>query len=94
MIPLQIIFEIWPISGIFDLGWPLVTSWPLFWKADVKSVILICNLPTFNELWNLTLTGPKFEIWPQTNFFLKKKIWRLTDHFELLFLKIGAIHEF
>ena len=105
--PLSMTLEIWPIFGIFDLGWPLLTSWslflkswrqerhfdihfihfrwllkydlfsefltsgdlcwprdPFFWKADVKRVILIYNLPTFNDFWNLTLNDPKFEIWP------------------------------
>ena len=26
-------FEIWPIFGIFDLRWPLFTSWPVFLKS-------------------------------------------------------------
>ena len=54
-------FEIWPFLGIFDLGWPFLNSgdlwWPrdpFFWKADVTSVILIYDLPTLNEVWNLT----------------------------------------
>ena len=83
-------FEIWPIFGVFDLGRPhkQVTSWPLFWKADVRSVILIYNLPTFSELWNLSLNDPKFEIWPQSKIFQLKKFWRLTDHFELSLVKI------
>ena len=45
---------------IFDLG---------FFKAHVKSLILIINLPTFNELRNLTPNDPRFEIWPQTKIF-------------------------
>ena len=43
--------------------WPRVTpgtSRPLFWEADVKSVILIFILATFNELRNLTLNDLKF----------------------------------
>ena len=57
---------------IFDLGWPRVTSRPLFWNSDVKSVILIYNLPTFNVLRNLTLNEPKFVIWPQTQIFFTR----------------------
>ena len=107
--PLSITFEVWPIFGIFDLGWPLLTSfhlflkslrqerqfdiyfiifyqsskfdlfwgfltsgdlfWPrvtFFQKADAETVILIYSLPIFNEVRNLTLNDPKFEIWPQT----------------------------
>ena len=26
-------FEIWPFWEIFDLGWPFLTSWPLFLKS-------------------------------------------------------------
>ena len=58
---------------IFDLGWPLVTSRPLFWNSDVKCVILIYNLPTFNVLPNLTLNKPKFVIWPRNQSFLNEK---------------------
>ena len=50
-----------------DLGWPRE---PIFWKAYVKSVILIYNSPAFNEVRNLTLNDPKFVIWPQTQIFL------------------------
>ena len=49
-----------------DLCWPRD---PFFWKADAKSVILIYNLPTFNEFWNLTLNDPKFVIWLLTQIF-------------------------
>ena len=45
----------------FDLFSEFLTSgdlcWPrflFFWKAEVKSVILIYNLPIFNDFWNLT----------------------------------------
>ena len=83
-------FKIWPIFRIFDLGWPPMTSWLLFsWKADVKTVILIYNLPTFNELRNLTLNDPKFVIWPQTQIFSD-----FTDHFELLLVKINRMFDF
>ena len=64
--------KIWPIFQIFDLGWSRVTSWPLFWNSDVKSVLLIYDLPTFNVLWNLTLNEPKFVIWPQIQFFFNR----------------------
>ena len=69
--PLSINFEIWLIFQIFDLGWPLVTSWPRFLKADVKSIILMFILTTYNEFRNLTLNDPKFEIWPQGTQILK-----------------------
>ena len=59
--------------GIFDFGWPFMTSRRLFWKTDVKSVILIYNLPPFHEIRNLTLNDPKFEIWPQTKIFFTRK---------------------
>ena len=70
-------FEIRRIFRIFDLGWPL------FWKADFKRVILIYNLPIFNELWNFTLNDSKFEIRLQTKIFVLKLCLGLTDHFEL-----------
>ena len=106
--PLSMTFEIWPIFGNFDLGWPLLTSWPLFlkswrqerhfdipftyfqwflkfdlffefltscdlcwprdpffWKAYVKSVILIYHLLTFNDFWNLTYF---WNFWPRVTF--------------------------
>ena len=121
-------FEIWPFFRIFDLGWPLLTSWPLFlkswrqerhfnihfihfrwllkydlfsefltsgdlcwpcdpffWKADVKSVILIYNLPTFNDFWNLTLNDPKFEIWPLTQFFFTR------NHYQVLLIILSYL---
>ena len=55
-------FKICPFSEFLtsgDLCWPRD---PFFWKAYVKSAILIYTLPTSNVVWNLTpnLTfGPK-----------------------------------
>ena len=45
-----------------DLCWPRD---PFFWKADVKSVILIYHLLTFNEFWNLTYFR---NFWPRMTF--------------------------
>ena len=45
-----------------DLCWPRD---PFFWKAYVKSVILIYNLPTFNDFWKLTFFR---NFWPQVTF--------------------------
>ena len=77
--------KIWPIFQIFGLGWPRVTSWPLFWNSDVKSVLLIYDLPTFNVLWNLTLNEPKFVIWPQIQFFSIEIILRFHWSFWAIF---------
>ena len=49
-----------------DLLWPRDTFCQ---KTYVKSVILIYNLPPFDEVRNLTLNDPKFVIWPQTQIF-------------------------
>ena len=57
------------VFEIFDIWWPRMTLPPLFWKADVKSVILTYNSSTFNELQNLTLNESKFVIWPWTKIF-------------------------
>ena len=76
--PLSKTFENWPFFGIFDLRWPLLTSWPLFWKAYVKSVILIYNFPSFNDFWNLTLNDPKFEIYPKPKIALLEIISKLN----------------
>ena len=72
----DIYFIIFYQSSKFDLFSKFLTSgdlcWPrdpFFWKADVKGVILIYNLPTFDDFWNLTLNDPKFVIWPQTKIF-------------------------
>ena len=53
-----ILIHFWP-------RWPLVTSRPLFWKADVKSVILIYNLSILKEVWNLTYFR---NFWPPLTF--------------------------
>ena len=68
----------------FDLSWP----WHyFFWQVEVKSVILIYNLPTFNEVRNFTQNEPSFEILPQMTpnpkfGFKWPQIWKLTpdDH--------------
>ena len=85
----------------FDLFWEFLTSGDLPWprdtfyqNADVKCVILIYNLPHFNEVRNLTLNKPKFVIWPQTQIFYKKLFWDFTDHLELLFVAIDSILNF
>ena len=44
-------FEICPFSWFLTTG---DLCWPLFWKAGAKSVILVFNLPSINDFWNLT----------------------------------------
>ena len=46
-----------------------LTHESFFWKADVKSVIFIYHLHTFNKVRNLTPNDPKFVIWPRTQIF-------------------------
>ena len=55
------IFKIWPILGFLTSS-DLAT---LFLIADVKSVILIYNLPTFNDFENLTYFR---NFWPRMTF--------------------------
>ena len=55
------IFRRFLTSG--DLVWP----WhQLLWKADAKSFILIYDLQTSRQFWNLTQNVPELVIWPQT----------------------------
>ena len=58
------------VLAIFDLVWPW---YQLLWKADAKSFILIYDLQTLLQFWNLTQNDPKFVIWPQTQNFLSGK---------------------
>ena len=53
--PLSITFEVSPIFGIFDLGWPLLTSFHLFFE----------KLTSRASVWYIFYhILSKFEIWP------------------------------
>ena len=68
-----------------------MTFEPPFWKAYVKSVIMIYNYLTFNELRNLTLNDSKFLIWPQNKIFYWKLFSDFIEKVELSFVKIDQI---
>ena len=55
-------FEIWPFLEIFDLEWPLMTSWHLLsesWRQERHFDILFTP---FNEVRKMTLNDPKFDL--------------------------------
>ena len=56
-----------------------------FWKVDGKSVILINNLPAFNQLRNLTLNEPKFLIASRTQIFRLEIIFKFRWSFWVIF---------
>ena len=66
-------FESWPIFGIFDLGWPLLTSWSLFLKSlrqerqfDIYFIIFYQS-SKFDLFWGFLTLGDLF--WPRLTFF-------------------------
>ena len=70
--PLSMTFEIWPIFRIFDLGWPLVTSWPPFFKSlrqegqfDIYFMIFYQS-SKFDLFWGFLTLSDLF--WPWVTF--------------------------
>ena len=91
--PISMTFEIWPIFEIFELGWPLLPSWPLFWKADIESVILIYHLSIFNDFWNLTYFQ---NFWPWVTFvdLLTPFFWKADVKSVILIYNLPNFNDF
>ena len=71
--PLAMTFEIWPIFGIFDLGWPLLTSWPLFLKSWRQERHFDIQFTTLQRLLKFDPKWPQiFNLTPNLNFFFWK----------------------
>ena len=83
---------VFKILTLNDLWWP---RGYFFWNVDVKSVILIYNLPYSIKLKNLTYFWDFWPGWdPVTSRALFSKRWRQERHFDIQFTHFQRTSKF